>query len=212
MRFLDRRDAGRRLGERLSHLGVERPVVLGVPRGGVPVAFCVAQALHAPLDVIVVRKLGVPFQPELAMGAIGEHGVRVLEPSVIQAAGITEAELVAVELRERAELERRVARFRAGRPSVPLETGTAVVVDDGVATGSTAKAACRVVGALGAAGVVFAAPVASGQGAFELATVADQVVVLETPDPFLAVGQWYVDFSETSDDEVRTLLTAATGI
>ena len=148
--FRDRLDAGRRLAAKLEHLEGEDLVVLGLPRGGVPVAFEVAQALGAPLDVIVVRKLGVPFQPELAMGAIGEDGVLVLQRDVVRMAGIGERELAAVERRERAELERRAGRFRGGRPWPSLEGRPAVVVDDGIATGSTARAACQVARAQGA--------------------------------------------------------------
>ena len=136
MVFADRSDAGRRLAARLRHLRGQHVVVLGLPRGGVPVAFEVARALGAPLDVIVVRKLGVPFQPELAMGAIGEDGVRVLNQEVIQRSGISAGELAAVEARERAELARRAHRYRRGRARLPLAGCTAVVVDDGVATGS----------------------------------------------------------------------------
>ena len=207
--FRDRLDAGRRLAGELAHLEGEDVVVLGLPRGGVPVAFEVARALGAPLDVIVVRKLGVPFQPELAMGAIGEEGVLVLQPDVVRMAGVGEQELAAVERREGAELERRAARFRAGRPRPSLEGRTAVIVDDGIATGSTARAACQVARAQGAARVVLAVPVAPGSSASELSDAADELVILELPEPFFAVGEWYEDFSQISDDEVVTLLRRA---
>ena len=144
MGFADRRDAGRQLAARLQHLRGQRVVVLGLPRGGVPVAFEIARALGAPLDVIVVRKLGVPFRPELGMGAIGEDGVRVLNQEIIQRGGISAEELAAVEARERAELERRAFRYRRGRPRRSLGGCTAVVVDDGIAIGSTARAGCQV--------------------------------------------------------------------
>jgi len=207
--FRDRLDAGRRLAAKLEHLEGEDLVVLGLPRGGVPVAFEVAQALGAPLDVIVVRKLGVPFQPELAMGAIGEDGVLVLQRDVVRMAGVGERELAAVERRERAELERRAGRFRGGRPRPSLEGRTAVVVDDGIATGSTARAACQVARAQGAARVVLAVPVAPRSSVAELSDAADELVVLECPEPFFAVGEWYEDFSQTSDDEVVALLSRA---
>ncbi|WP_426625225.1 phosphoribosyltransferase [Leifsonia sp. McL0607] len=138
--FADRAEAGRLLAERLLPLSAEHPVVLGLPRGGAPVAFEVAAALRAPLDVLVVRKLGVPYQPELAMGAIGENGVRVVDDDVMRMSGVHPQELDDVERLERAELERRVARYRAGRRSVSLAGRTAVIVDDGIATGSTARA------------------------------------------------------------------------
>jgi putative phosphoribosyl transferase len=209
MSFVDRVDAGRRLGERLGHLRAEAPVVVGLPRGGVPVAFEVARALGAPLDVIVVRKLGVPFQPELAMGAIGEGGVRVLNDEIVRLARVKPGELAHVEARERVELERRVRRFRGDRPRVPLAGRTVVVVDDGIATGSTARAACRVARAHGAARVVLAVPVAPTEWTARIGAAADEFVCLTTPEPFWSVGQWYRDFGQTSDDEVATLLERA---
>jgi putative phosphoribosyl transferase len=207
--FVDRADAGRRLAERLRGLADKDPVVLGLPRGGVPVAFEVARSLSAPLDVIVVRKLGVPFQPEFAMGAIGEGGVRVLDRDVLLAAGIGEAELAGVERRERAELERRVRQYRATRPPVPLQGRPAIVVDDGIATGSTVRAACKVARVLGAARVIVAAPVASPSAVIQLDDVADEVICLAFPDPFYAVGEGYDDFTATSDAEVVALLERA---
>ena len=150
MSFLDRTDAGRRLAQRTLHLRGENVVVLGLPRGGVPVAAEVARALRAPLDVIVVRKLGVPVQPELGMGAIGEGGVRIINPEVVAIAHVTDAEIAAVERRERAELERRARRFRGERRRTPLTGRTAIIIDDGIATGSTARAACQVARAQGA--------------------------------------------------------------
>lgn len=207
--FTDRTDAGKRLAERLGRFADADVVVLGLPRGGVPVAYEVAASLGAPLDLIVVRKLGVPFQPELAMGAIGEDGARVLNDEVVRLAHVTPAEFAAAEKRERAELERRARRFRAVRPRIDLEGRTALIVDDGIATGSTARAACHVARAHGAAKVVLAVPVAPGDVARRFEGDADELVVYATPEPFFGVGQFYADFSQTSDDEVVGLLTAA---
>jgi len=209
MSFENRADAGRQLAARLGNLTGQDVVVLGIPRGGVPVAFEVAAALGAPLDVILVRKLGVPFQPELAMGAIGEEDVRILNGQVIRSAGVGDAELAAVERRERGELERRAERFRGERPRVSLEGRTVVVIDDGIATGASALAACSVARALGAGRVILAVPVAPRSSMAGLASAADEVVCLATPEPFFAVGQWYWDFAQTSDGEVVDLLRKA---
>src|SRR5713226_5068289 len=159
MPFRDRREAGQRLAELLASLRALSPLVLGLPRGGVPVAFEVARTLDAPLDILVVRKLGVPFQPELGMGAVGEDGVRVLNAEVVREAGVTDAQLAAIEARERAEVDQRAARLRGGRPAIPLTGRTVIIVDDGLATGATARAAIRVARARGAAQVVLAVPV-----------------------------------------------------
>ncbi len=208
--FRDRADAGRQLAEQLKrHLGDEDVAVLGLPRGGVPVAFEVARELNAPLDVIVVRKLGVPYQPELGMGAIGEDGVRVLNDEVLAMARVREDEVAAVERSERAELERRAAVFRGERPRISLVGRTAVVVDDGIATGSTARAACQVARAHGAARVILAVPVAPRSSLASLAEMADELVCLATPEPFFAVGQFYRNFSQTADEEVVELLARA---
>jgi putative phosphoribosyl transferase len=209
MPFRDRREAGRRLAERLSGLRASSPLVLGLPRGGVPVAFEVADALGAPLDVLVVRKLGVPFQPELGMGAVGEDGVRVLNRDVLRQAGVTESQLAEVEARERAAVEERAVRLRRGRPAIPLEGRTAVIVDDGLATGGTARAAVHVARARGADRVILAVPVAPPETVAALRRDADDVVAVETPEPFFAIGGWYADFSPTSDEEVIELLTVA---
>ncbi|MFS8584505.1 MAG: phosphoribosyltransferase family protein [Acidimicrobiia bacterium] len=209
MRFVDRADAGRRLAAQLSYLRDEPVVVLGLPRGGVPVAYEIATALGAPLDVVVVRKLGVPFQPELGMGAIGEDGARVVNPEVVRMAGVTERQIAEVEARERAELERRARRFRGDRPRVPLTGRTAVVVDDGIAPGSTARAACEVARAHGATRVVLAVPVAPPGWTDRLGDAADEYVCLATPEPFYAIGQFYEDFSQTPDHEVVALLERA---
>lgn len=214
MLFADRADAGRRLAERLGHLRGGDVVVVGLPRGGVPVAFEVAQALDVPLDVIVVRKLGVPTQPELAMGAVGEDGVRVVDRDIVHAARVRDRELAAVEARERVEVERRARRFRADRPRVPLTGRTVVVIDDGIATGSTARAACLVARAEGARRVVVATPVAPPGWTARLEDAADELVAIATPQRFHGVGQWYDDFTQTTDDEVVTFLArrAAAGM
>ena len=209
MSFADRVEAGRCLAARLEHLRGQPVVVLGLPRGGVPVAYEVARALDAPLDVIVVRKLGVPFQPELGMGAIGEDGVRIINDEIVGMARISESDLAAVEARERAELERRARRFRGDRPRIPLTGRTAVIVDDGIATGSTARAACQVARAEGAARVVLATPVAPAGWTARIGHDADECIALDTPEPFWAIGQFYADFSQTSDDEVVECLALA---
>ncbi len=209
MVFTDRRQAGSRLAARLDHLRGEDVVVLGLPRGGVPVAAEVAARLEAPLDVVVVRKLGVPYQPELGMGAIGEGGVRVLNDEVIRMAGTSEEALRRVEREERSELERRVRRYRGERPPVDVAGRTAVIVDDGVATGSTAQAACRIVRAQGAARIVLAVPVAPPGTGPAFRGLADEVVVVDTPPWFAAIGQFYDDFTQTSDAEVLDCLERA---
>lgn len=207
--FSNRVQAGRLLAEHLEHLLGEDLVVLGLPRGGVPVALQVARALEAPLDVIVVRKLGVPYHPELAMGAIGEGGVRVIDDDVMSMAGVAAEQLAKVEMKERAELERRVERYRRGRPRVPLADRTAIIIDDGIATGSTVKAATKVARAQGVARVIVATPVAPRDAKARLAADADEVIVVETPEPFYAIGQFYADFSQTSDREVADCLEQA---
>ena len=211
MLFIDRVDAGRQLGEKLRGYAGEDVVVVGLPRGGVPVAFEVAAALSAPLDVIVVRKLGVPFQPELAMGAVGEGGVRVISDWLVHQARVSDQELAAVEQRERDEVERRARRFRRDRPAVPLAGRIVLVVDDGIATGSTARAACQVARAQGARKVILAVPVGPDEAADRLRPDADEVVCLHTPPLFLAVGQAYAEFAQTTDEEVIDLLARAAG-
>ncbi|MFI8386130.1 phosphoribosyltransferase family protein [Streptomyces sp. NPDC085540] len=209
MLFTHRAEAGERLAEALRYLKAEHPVVLGLPRGGVPVAYRVARALGAPLDVIVVRKLGVPYHRELGFGAIGEGGVRVLSEDIVRGSRLGPQDIEAVERAEAAELARQATRFRGDRPRVPLEGRTVIVVDDGIATGATAVAACEVVRAQGAARVVLAVPVAPPDAVARLGSAADEVVCLATPHAFRAVGEWYQDFSQTPDEEVVFLLARA---
>ncbi len=206
--FTDRADAGRRLAQRMKPHRGEDVVVLGLPRGGVVVAYEVAHALGAPLDVIVVRKLGVPYQPEVAMGAIGEDGVRVIDHDTVAHAGVTDGELDVIERRERTLLDARVQHYRKDHPRIDLTGRVALIVDDGMATGATARAACQVARGLGAAQVVLAVPVASC-GAIRAMTDADEVVCLAAPHPFIAVGASYDDFTATTDEDVVVLLDLA---
>jgi putative phosphoribosyl transferase len=208
--FEDRREAGHILARKLQavhEVNSTDAVVLGLPRGGVPVAAEVADVLDAPLDVIVVRKLGMPGQPEFAMGAIGENDVLVLDEETITRDAVTPAELATVEQRERAQLDARVARLRRDRPRVDLSGRTAVIVDDGIATGATARAACQVARLLGAEWVVLAAPVAPAS-TVPLLVEADQAVIVEVAHRFVAVSVFYRDFSPTSDDDVAAILAA----
>ncbi len=209
MFFVDRADAGRHLARRLRHLRGADVAVLGLPRGGVPVAFGVAEELHAPLDVIVVRKLGVPFQPEYAFGAIGEGGVRIINDYVVAQTRLTGTQIAEVEAHERVVLDRRVSQLRDDNPPVPLAGRTVIIVDDGIATGSTARAACLVARARGASRVILAAPVGSVEATAALRRDADEVVCLHTPARFFAIGEWYADFSQVTDEEVTILLGKA---
>ena len=208
MSFLDRVDAGRRLGERLDDLELTDPVVIGLPRGGVVVAAEVARHLSAPLDVVVVRKLGAPGRPELGIGAIGEGGVLALNQELIDLLHVTESELADIQAQETEELARRVVAYRGNRDPVPVLGKTVVVIDDGLATGYTARAALLVLRNWGAARLILAVPVSSRETAEALTEQADEVISLELPFGFGAVGQWYADFRQTSDDEVIDLLTA----
>jgi putative phosphoribosyl transferase len=209
-RYRNRTEAGRLLAAQLREYA-DRPglLVLALPRGGVPVGYEVARALDAPFDVFVVRKLGVPSHPELAMGAIASGGVRVVDRSVMETFGVTEAELAAVAAAEERELERRERRYRGGRASPDVAGRTVVLVDDGLATGATMAAAATAVRAQRPARLVVAVPVAARETCRDLRRLVDQTVCAMTPEPFLAVGLWYEDFSETSDEEVRELLARA---
>jgi len=206
--FADRIEAGRALAGRLEHLRGKGPVILGLPRGGVPVAFEVARALEAPLDVIVVRKLGAPLHPELAMGAIGEGGATVLEATVLVSSAVSDADLAGITRREQLALAERVALLRKGRARIDLTGRVVVVVDDGMATGSTMRVACEVARSLGAARVIAAVPVASVESTRHL-EVADELVCVAAPPRFRSVSAHYRDFSPTSDDDVIALLDEA---
>lgn len=208
MAYRDRAAAGRVLAGHLGHLAGEPGLlVLGLPRGGVPVAHEVAQALGAPLDVLLARKLGVPHQPELAMGAIAAGGVRVLHQSVVDALAIPPDVIDAVAAREGAEVARREQSYRAGRAPLDIAGRTVVVVDDGLATGSTMRAAVAALRAQRAGRIVAAVPVGARETCQELAAEADEVVCPLTPAGFHAVGEWYDDFTQTTDDEIRALLS-----
>jgi predicted phosphoribosyltransferase len=208
--FHDRADAGQVLAERLLHYaGRPDVLVLALPRGGVPVAFEVARALGAPLDVFLVRKLGVPGQRELAMGALATGGVRVLNREVVEALGIPDEVVDAVAAEEREELERREQEYRGDRAPPDVRGRVVILIDDGLATGSTMRAAVAALRRLGPARVVVAVPVGAPETCAELRREADEVVCARTPEPFYAVGRWYVDFSQTTDEEVRELLDQA---
>ena len=205
MIFADRIDAGERLAKGLAHLAGSECVVLAIPRGGVIVGEVIARELGAPLDVVVPRKIGAPGNPELAIGAVAP-GIRVLDPRMVGALGVTDRYLEREIAEQEAEIERRQRAYRGGRPPQPVEGRVAIVVDDGVATGSTAVAALRWARARGAERVVLAVPVAPPQSLERLSAEADEVVVLETPQPFLAVGEWYRDFDQTTDEQVVSAL------
>jgi len=208
--FEDRRAAGRALARRLEgYADVPGLVVLGLPRGGVPVAYEIALALRAPLDVFVVRKLGVPDEEELAMGAIASGGARVLNEDLIRALHLNDAVIERVTQREQQELERRETAYRSGRAAIDVEGHVVIVVDDGLATGATMRAAVRTLRAMKPARLVVAVPTAAPDVCRELAADVDEVVCLRTPVPFYGVGYWYDDFSPTTDEEVRRLLALA---
>lgn len=209
--FANRREAGAALAAQLErYRGRGDVVVLALPRGGVPVGYEVARALGAPLDVFVVRKLGAPGHRELAMGAIASGGVRVLNRDVIGWYGISPAAIEATAREELAELERRERTYRESREPVEVKDRVVLLIDDGLATGSTMKAAVQAVRELGPARIVVAVPVGAPQTCSELQELADEVVCARTPEDFAAVGQWYVDFSQTGDEEVRELLREGT--
>ena len=209
MLFANRADAGRQLARKLLHLRGRDIVVAGLPRGGVPVAFEVARALEAPLDVIVVRKLGVPYQPELGMGAIGEGGIQILNDRVLRAAAVSDRDIDAVVQKEGVELDRRAQAFRGDQPPIPMTNRTVIVVDDGIATGSTARVACQVARSHGASTVILAAPVAPPGWSPRPGEDADELVCVERPHGFMAIGQFYDDFTQTSDAEVVACLETA---
>ena len=205
--FASRTDAGAELATLLLlYAGRDDVVVLGLPRGGVPVAHEIARELGVPLDIFLVRKLGVPGHSELAMGAIASGGVRVLNDDVVRWYGIPQAVIDEVAHEEQRELERREQAYRDGRTPVPLGGRTVLLVDDGLATGSTMKAAVQAIRALSPSRIVIAVPVGAAETCRELSEVADEIVCACTPANFRAVGQWYVDFSQTTDAEVRDLL------
>ena len=208
-RYRDRREAGRRLGERLSSLRDARPVVVALPRGGVPVAYEVAQALRAPLEVFAVRKLGAPQNPEYGIGAVVEDGTAVLDPRAAAALGITQPQLDRIVATESAELARRVTSYRGGRPFPSVAGRAVIVVDDGIATGVTDAAALQALRAGGPARLILAVPVCSPSARERLADLADEIVCLTAPPQFLGVGQWYDNFEQVSDREVLGLLDAA---
>ncbi len=208
--FQDRTDAGRQLAEKLlSYAGRDDVIVLALPRGGVPVAFEVAQRLGVPLDVFVVRKLGVPGHEELAMGAIASGGVRVLNEDVLYVLPDAQSIVEMVTAIEREELKRRERDYRSNRPAPEVRGRTVILVDDGLATGATMRAAAAALRQQGAAKIIVAVPVGAPGTCHEIRSVADEVVCLQTPGSFMGVGQYYEDFSQTTDEEVRELLAAS---
>ena len=210
-RFHDRSQAGRQLGERLRPRfgGRGDVLVLALPRGGVPVGYELAQALDAPLDLFLVRKLGVPGHEELALGAIAEGGVRVLNPSILDLVDVGEATIERIAAREEVELKRRAAEYRGDRREAEVAGRTVILVDDGLATGATMRAAAAAIRARGPAQVVVAVPVAAKETCDQFAGEVDEIICLLTPEPFHAVGIWYEDFDQTTDEEVRALLAEA---
>jgi putative phosphoribosyl transferase len=209
-RFRDRFEAGRRLAAALApYAGRPNLLVLALPRGGVPVGYEVARALNAPLDVMLVRKLGVPGHEELALGAIASGGIRVLSDDVVAAFGIPERVIATIAANEEEELDRRERAYRYGRPPTPVRGRTVILVDDGLATGSTMRAAAAALRAQHPERLIVAVPVAPPETCASLRSEVDDVVCAMVPEPFFAVGNWYDDFSQTSDEEVRELLRAA---
>lgn len=208
--FQNRRDAGRKLAQKLTKYANRTDVrVLGLPRGGVPVAYEVAKALNAPLDIFLVRKLGVPGHEELAMGAIASGGVRVLNEMVVRALRMPESIIDAVSYQEQQELERRERAYRNGRPALDLTNQTVILVDDGLATGASMSAAITGLRAQHPAHIVVAVPTAAPETCESFEAIVDDIVCAETPQPFWGVGMWYADFSQTTDEEVRELLAHA---
>ncbi len=210
MRFRNREEAGRMLATKLEHLRDEAPVVLALPRGGVPVGYEIAMALGAPLEVLVVRKLGVPWRPELGMGAIAEGGATYMNREVLEYGDLTDEEVRAVAEEETQELERRVRQYRGGRPLPDVRGRTVILVDDGLATGGTARAAARAVRGLNPRRLVLAVPVAGAETAAALRREeVDEMVAFEEPTMLGAVGVWYEDFHQVDDEEVLALLEEA---
>lgn len=208
-RFADRREAGRMLGKALEHHARANPIVLGLPRGGLPVADEVARALGGTLDLWVVRKLGAPQQPELGMGAVAEGQAIVLDRSIVQATGVSQTELFAIAHRELQEVRRRVEQFRGDRPMPPLAGRTVILVDDGLATGNTMRAAVQAVKKYGPARLVVAVPVGDPGIVASLRSDVDEVVCLYQPDDLYAIGLWYRDFQQVQDAEVTRILDDA---
>jgi len=208
--FRDRVDAGRQLAKKLTHYANRDDVlVLGVPRGGIPVAFEVAQALHAPLDILLVRKLGTPGQRELAMGAIASGGVRILNHDLISSLGITQEQLAETIRDQETELQRREQLYRGVRSGVPVKGKVVILVDDGIATGASMLAAIDALRTLQPKKIVVAVPVAPAQAYTQITAVADELVCASTPNGFFAIGQFYEDFPQTEDAEVHALLSRA---
>lgn len=208
--FKDRSEAGKELAKRLdAYSGKKDTIVLALPRGGVPVAYEVARALHLPMDIIIVRKLGVPGNRELAMGAIASGGIRIINYDIVRLLNISQFAIDAVSQEEQEELERREKSYRGGWPPLDLDGRTVILVDDGIATGATIRAAVEALKRRGARRIVVAVPTASTDACNVLRDEVDDLICLTTPDPFIAVGRWYEDFSQTSDEEVSNLLAKA---
>ncbi|WP_394848724.1 phosphoribosyltransferase [Pendulispora brunnea] len=210
-RFKNRAEGGRRLAAKLEHLGPMNPMVLALPRGGVPVGYEVARALGLPLDVFIVRKLGVPGHEELAMGAVASGGIRVLNSALIAELGIPKELVERVAEREMREIARRETRYRDGRPPADVHDHLAILVDDGLATGATMFAAVSAVRASGAKHIVVAVPISSPDTCSQMRQHADEVICAMTPEPLYAVGLWYEDFTQTTDEEVCALLAQTAG-
>jgi putative phosphoribosyl transferase len=211
--YVDRIDAGKKLAEKLrAYAGREDVIVLGVPRGGVPVAFEVATALKAPLDILVLRKLGVPWQEELAFGAIAQGDVRVLDRRIMEMLGLTPSEVEKVAAKEKVELERREKAYRGDRPPLDVRGRTVVLVDDGIATGSSMRAAIAALRQMGPARIVLAVPVAPPSTCERLRAEVDDLVCVDMPESFYAIGQFYLNFSPVGDREVTDLLARSAGL
>jgi predicted phosphoribosyltransferase len=207
MFFKDRTDAGRKLAEKLQEMKINNPYVLGLPRGGVPVAAEVAKYLNAPLDVVVVRKLGVPFHPEFAFGAISANDVQYVNERTVEKMNLSEREIKSVDEKERKELQRRIEKYRGDLKYPNINDKTAILVDDGIATGASFKAAIKFTKSLNPERIIIAVPVGAPSSIKELETLVDKLICLHTPDFFSAVGQWYKTFGQTTDEEVKNVLS-----